>query len=269
MSNFYVPKSAMAIYAHPDDIEFSCSGTLARWAQNGAKISFVLVTSGDVGIADPDISREEAIKIREGESKNAADIIGASEIIFIQEKDGMVQPSMELRKKLVREIRRFKPEVVLCGDPTSVLPSDNYINHPDHRATATAAIDAVFPASGQPNLFEDIENSEGFLAHKPRKVYINTWSNNNTFVNIEETFDLKIKALMAHKSQMVGWDPEPRVKDWSADMAKGKEMKYAEAFRVITLESDEDWKISEGDPIKLAEHRKKSANSKQKENISE
>ena len=145
-----------------------------------------------------------------------------------------------MRKKLVREIRRFKPEVVITGDPTIVWARDDYINHPDHRAAAGAALDAVFPAAGQPNLFEELAE-EGITAHKVRKVYVTSFGQGDTFVNISGTIDLKIKALKEHASQMGDWDPEPRLKEWSAEIAKGKEMAYAEGFRVVTLISDEDF----------------------------
>jgi LmbE family N-acetylglucosaminyl deacetylase len=244
-NNFYIPESAMAIVAHPDDIDFSCAGTLARWANAGARISYVLCTSGDVGIADPGMTREKAIEIREAEQNEAARIAGATEVIYLREPDGMLVASLELRKKLVREIRRFRPEVVITGDPTRVWSGDSYINHPDHRAASVAALDAVFPAAGQPNLFEEIAE-EGFKAHKPRKVYVTTWDEADVYVNIEETIDTKIAALRAHKSQMRDWDPEPRIKEWAATRAKGKEMAYAETFRVITLVSDEDWEKRKG-----------------------
>ncbi len=245
MNGIYSPKSAMAIYAHPDDIEFSCAGTLARWALAGARIVYVVCTSGDVGIAEPGMTREKAREIREAEQRAAAKIIGAEEVIFLREPDGILQPTLELRKKLVREIRRFRPEVVVTGDPTVVWGGDNYINHPDHRAAATAALDATFPAAGQPNLFEELA-AEGLSAHKPRKVYVSTWYESNAFVNIGETIDIKIEALRAHASQMKDWDPEPRIREWAGERAKGKEMAYAESFRIITLESDEDWAAHEG-----------------------
>jgi LmbE family N-acetylglucosaminyl deacetylase len=231
----------MAIVAHPDDIEFSCAGTLARWARAGARTSFVLCTSGDVGIDQEGMTRQRAAEIREAEAREAARIAGAAEIIFLREPDGMLVPTLELRKKLVREIRRFRPEVVIAGDPTIVWAGADYINHPDHRAAATAALDAVFPAAGQPNLFEELRE-EGLTAHKPRKVYVSIWDNNaDVFVNIEETIDVKVEALRAHKSQMGEWDPAPSVRDWAAAAAKGKEMAYAEAFRVVTLVDDESW----------------------------
>jgi len=242
---FYVPESAMAIVAHPDDIEFGCAGTLARWARAGARTSYVVITSGDVGIAQDGLTRQQAMEIREAEQRAAAEIAGAAEVIFLREPDGMLQATIELRKKLVREIRRFRPEVVIAGDPTVVWAGDRYINHPDHRAAATAALDAIFPAAGQPHLFEELA-AEGLTAHKVRKVYVDVWDNSaTTFVSIDETIDVKIAALRAHKSQ-INSDPEPRLKEWSAEAAKGKEMQYAEAFRVVTLESDEDWEKWKG-----------------------
>src|SRR5512139_3240126 len=190
-NHFYIPGSAMAIVAHPDDIEFSCVGTLARWAKAGARTSYVLCTSGDVGIDEPGMTRARASEIREAEQRLAAEIAGAAEVIFLREPDGMLVATLDLRKKIVREIRRFQPEVVICGDPTIVWAGNDYINHPDHRAAATAALDAVFPAAGQPNLFEELE-VEGFRAHKPRKVYATTWDESDILVNIETTIDLKV-----------------------------------------------------------------------------
>ncbi len=245
MGNFYIPKTALVIVAHPDDIEFSCAGTVARWVQGGAKVAYVLCTSGEVGIAELGMTKDKATKIREKEQLSAAEIVGVKDVTFLREPDGMLQPTLELRKKLVREIRRFKPEIVICGDPTIVWAGNTYINHPDHRAAATAALDATFPAAGQPNLFEELDE-EGITAHKPRKVYVTGWNGNDLFVNIETTIDTKIAALRAHKSQMKDWDPEPRIKEWAAERGRGKEMAYAEGFRVVTLVSDEDWEKTNG-----------------------
>lgn len=242
---FYIPESAMVIVAHPDDPEFSCAGTMARWSRAGTRISYIICTSGDVGIAQKGMTRKKASEIREKEQKEAALITGITEIVFLGEPDGMLQPTLELRRKIVREIRRFRPEVVVTSDPTRVWSGNSYINHPDHRAAATAALDATFPAAGQPNLFEEIAE-EGYQAHKPRKVYVTSWEEADVYVNIEETIDIKIQALRAHKSQMKDWDPEPRIKEWAAARGQGKEMAFAESFRVITLVSDEDWEKTKG-----------------------
>lgn len=238
-SQFYVPESAMVIVAHPDDIEFGCAGTMARWAKAGARICYVICTSGDVGIADTSLTREEVARIREAEQLEAARVAGVDDVVFLREPDGLLEATIALRKKLVREIRRFKPEVVMCNDPTVLFPRDTYINHPDHRAAATAALDAVFPAAGQPHVFQELEE-EGLSAFKPCKVYVITWAGGTDFVNIEETIDIKVAALRAHKSQMNGWDPEESIKQWAAERAKGKEMAYAESYRVITLVDEEE-----------------------------
>jgi len=238
--NTYIPESAMAINAHPDDIEFTCAGTLARWVKAGTRVIYVLCTSGDVGIDEAGMTREKATQIREAESLEAARIAGVREVVFLREPDGLLQPTLELRKKLVREIRKYRPEVIMTGDPTIVWSGDDYINHPDHRAAAMAALDATFPAAGQPNLFEELV-SEGLSAHKVRKVYAHVWDKADVFINIEETMDIKIDALRAHKSQLKDWNPEDMLKEWASDTAKGKEMQYAEGFKVVTLVDNESW----------------------------
>ena len=245
MSKTYLPESALAIVAHPDDIEFTCAGTLARWRQGGAKIAYVLCTSGDAGIADPALTRAQAAAIREAEALEAARILGVTDVTFLRYPDGLLVATLELRQKLVREIRRFRPEVVVTGDPTLVWAGEDYINHPDHRAASLAAVEAVFPAAGQPHVFEELA-AEGLRPHKIRKLYCTNWRGANTFVSIEDTIDQKIEALRAHKSQMRDWDPGPRIREWASDRAKSMEMQYAEAFHVVTLESDENWEKYKG-----------------------
>lgn len=237
----YSPESVMVIVAHPDDAEFGCAGTVARWVQEGARAAYVLVTSGDVGIAKPGMTKQRAAEIREAESLAAAKVAGVEDVVFLREPDGMVVNNLALRKRLVREIRRFKPEVVITGDPTMVFTPSGGINHPDHRAASGAAIDALFPAIGQPNLFEEFE-AEGITAHKVRKVYITARGQGDTFVDISQTIDLKINALRAHDSQLGEWkELEERMREWTAGIGKGKEMAYAEVFRVLILEDDESW----------------------------
>ena len=236
----YTPTSALAIVAHPDDIEFTCAGTLARWVKSGARVGYVLCTSGDAGIADPQLTREQAAAIREAEALAAARHCGVTDVVFLREHDCLLQATLELRRQLVREIRRFRPEVVMTGDPTLIWRDENRINHPDHRAAALATLEAVFPAAGQPHVFAEL-TAEGLAPHKVRKIYTTTWYEANVFVSIDETIELKIDALRCHRSQLKDWDPAPRLKEWAAGQARGKEMQYAEAFRVVTLESDETW----------------------------
>ena len=192
----YTPERVLVIVAHPDDIEFGCAGTLARWIRDGATARYVLCTSGQVGIKDPTISMEEAARTREAEQTNAARAIGVQDLVFLRYQDGILENTMTLRKQLVREIRRFRPEVLICQDPTALFVGDNYINHPDHRAAGAAALDAVFPAAGMPALYQELEE-EGLEAHETRKVYVSTWQNANTFVDITDTIGLKVELPQA------------------------------------------------------------------------
>lgn len=247
MSNTnYLPTRAMAIVAHPDDIEFGCGGTVARWVQEGCKVAFVLVTSGDVGIADLSISRAQAAEIRERETLAAAKVLGVEDVSFLREPDGMVENTLALRKKLVREIRRFKPEVVFSDDPTLMFNPQGRINHPDHRAVGTATVDAIFPCAGQPHFFEELA-SEGLSAHKVRKVYIMSRGQGDTAINISDTIDLKIAALKEHVSQVGHMENlDKMMRERTAQLGIGKEMAHAEVFRVSVVESDESWaKIQE------------------------
>ncbi|MBK8541947.1 MAG: PIG-L family deacetylase [Ardenticatenia bacterium] len=239
----------MVIVAHPDDIEFGSAGTVAAWVKGGAEVCYVLCTSGDVGIAEAGMTKAQAAAIREVEQTAAAAAVGVNDVVYLREPDGMLENSIDLRRKLVREIRRFRPEAVICMDPTVMWVGDGYINHPDHRAAGTAAVDAIFPAAGQPNLFEELA-TEGLRAHKPRKVFVTSFRQGEVAVDITDTIDLKLSALRKHESQMKGWDPEPRVREWNSMAAAGTGAAYAERFRVVTLESDEDWAKRKGDVAK-------------------
>ena len=242
MSNVsYTPTRAMVIMAHPDDIEFSCVGTVARWVRAGAEVSYVLVTSGDVGIADLSITRAQATEIREAEQLAAAEVVGVKDVVFFREPDGMVENTIALRKRIVREIRRFKPEVVFGDDPTLMFNPQGRINHPDHRAVGTATVDAIFPCAGQPHFFQELE-AEGITAHKVRKVYIMSRGQGDTFINISDTIDLKLAALRAHVSQVGEMEGlEKMLRERTAQLGAGKEMAHAEVFRVSIVESDENW----------------------------
>ncbi len=229
------PKSAMVIMAHPDDAEFTVAGTVAKWAAAGCEVVYVMCTSGNAGTHEPGMTREKLAAIREEEQRAACQVLGVKEVVFLRRDDGTLQPTLDLRRELVRLIRYFKPEVVLTGDPTTLFFGDDYINHPDHRAAAQAAIDAVFPASSMPLLW-----SEDGEPHRVREVYISSTDKPNVWVDISSSAEHKVEALRQHKSQMGHWDPAEMIRSWAAETGKEKGLLQAEAFRRMKLEPPPD-----------------------------
>lgn len=237
MSNAYIPDRAMFIFAHPDDIEFSVAGTAAKWAMHGSTNTYVVITDGNVGSHDKEITAEKLAEIRRAEQMAAAEAAGARHCLFLGYHDGLLEPSLELRKLLVKLIRQHRPNVVVCGDPTMYFRGDR-INHPDHRAAAKAAIDAVFPSSEMHLLHPEFEE-EGIKPHKVNYVYVSTYSDANFYVDISESIDRKIEALRQHVSQLGDWDPEERMKKRAAEIGKRVGFPYAESYRRMTLQAVE------------------------------
>ena len=223
----------MFIYAHPDDIEFGVAGTAAKWTKGGCQVTYVLLTDGNVGSHVDGMSQKQLAQIRRQEQTDAANVVGAK-CVFLGHDDGLLEPTLAIRKELVRLIREYQPVAVVCGDPTVYFPSENYINHPDHRAAAQLALDAVFPASEMSMLYPDLAD-EGLAGHKVNFVYVNWGTENNTYIDISDTIDLKIEALRRHESQLGDWDPEELVREWNSETGKKVGFDYAEAFRRIVL----------------------------------
>lgn len=237
MSGAYNPQTAMFIFAHPDDIEFGVAGTAAKWARSGSRLIYVVITDGNVGSHEADMTAEKLAEIRRSEQTAAADVVGA-ECVFLGYHDGFLQPTLELRKDLVRLIRQYKPDAVICPDPTNFFPSDNYINHPDHRAAGTAALDAVFPAAEMSLLYPDLFD-EGLAGHKVNHVFVTFGQKANHYVDITDTIDLKIEALNKHTSQVGDFNVEEMIRDWAAETGKEVGFAYAESFYRITLKTFE------------------------------
>jgi len=225
-----MPESALVIVAHPDDAEFSVAGTVAAWTKAGCRVTYVLCTDGNAGSHEPGMTREKLTEIRRAEQRAACAALGVSEVVFLGYDDGQLQPTLDLRRALVGVIRQYRPEVVITGDPTRVFSSDHYINHPDHRAAAQAALDAVAPASEMPLLWPEVG-----APHRVRQVYVCGHDEPNVWVDVTDTIEQKIAALRQHASQMGDWDPTERVKGWNATVGKEKGLAYAESYRVITL----------------------------------
>jgi LmbE family N-acetylglucosaminyl deacetylase len=236
------PKRAMSIHAHPDDQEFTVAGTLAKWARAGSEIVTVCITSGDAGSnekTDPDMAKHKLALIREEEQRNACRVLGVQHVEFLHYPDGVLQPTLELRRDLTRVIRKYKPDVVICGDPTVRFYGNSYMNHPDHRVAADVALDAVFPSAGTRFIFPELL-AEGFEPHEVRKVFVHGSEKGETYIDISAVLDVKIAALKEHQSQLGDWDPSKMIREWAKDEGKMRGLEAAEAFRVMILKEDED-----------------------------
>jgi LmbE family N-acetylglucosaminyl deacetylase len=238
----YIPTCAVSIHAHPDDQEFTVAGLLARWVQAGCEVISVIVTDGAAGSNDPtrdDSFKPEMTRLREVEQSSANAVIGVRETVFLRYPDGTLEPTLELRRDLTRVIRKYKPEAVVTGDPQGVFYGNGYINHPDHRAAAQAALYAVFPSSETRLIFSDLLK-EGLEPHKVKRLYVHGSEHSDTWVDISTTLDIKIAALKKHVSQLLDWDPEKMIREWAAEEAKDHGLEYAEAYKVMILSEDED-----------------------------
>lgn len=222
----------LLVMAHPDDPEFSSGGTLAKWAREGDDIYYLLLTCGDKGSDSPEVTPEMLCADRQMEQRAAAAVIGVKEVAFLHYHDGELVNSPEVRRDIVREIRRLKPDVVITADPTVYFRMNSYINHADHRAAGAATLDAVFPAAGNLMYFPELLR-EGFEPHSPKEVWMSGSNEPNLWVDVTDTLHVKIAALKEHKSQIK--DPaamEERMRERLRRADVDREF-YAEGFRVI------------------------------------
>lgn len=227
-------KGALVIVAHADDVEFGTAGTVAKWVKEGWEVRYVVCTDSSKGSNDPDMSPQKLVEIRTEEQKKAAAVLGVKEVIFLGYEDGSVQDDERLRRDLVRLIRQHKPARVMGMDPTFRI-GDGYVNHPDHVAVAEATCAAVYPFARNRPTFPDLA-AEGLEPHEVAELWISSWGDKaNRWVDVEDTIELKIKALREHKSQLRDWDPTEMVMDWARMGSRGQLIEYAEAFRVVKL----------------------------------
>jgi LmbE family N-acetylglucosaminyl deacetylase len=236
-NNGTVSKRVLGIFAHPDDPEFFAGATFARWAAEGAHVMFVVATSGDKGSADPEMTGERLMEIREEEERGAAATLGVKEVIFMRYKDGELQPSLELRRDITRLIRIKKPDIVVTCDPTVFYYGASGINHPDHRAIGEATLDAVYPTARDRLNFPEMERDEGLSVHKTRQVYLAGTKEPTVRVDVTDYVETKIASLRCHVSQIADMEAmAARIKQRTLDpTAPEDQPRYIEQFHVITL----------------------------------
>ena len=234
MTNKKNQLTILGIAAHPDDLDFSASGTFAKWVKEGYDCYYLIATDGSKGSDDPKMTREKLITLRKKEQKDAAKILGIKDVFFLNHTDTQLVADLTLKKEIVRFIRKLKPDIVVTLDPTFVYSKvRGFINHTDHRAAGQAAMDAVFPLARDRLTFQELER-EGLTPHKVKMLYLTNFDDPTDIVNISDTIDIKIRALKAHKTQ----EREKaiaRIKKWSRILGKKKGYQFAEGFVKLTL----------------------------------
>lgn len=231
------PRRVLGVFAHPDDAEFFAGGTFARWAMDGADITFVFATSGDKGSDLTDMTSDRLAEIREEEERNAARVLGVKDVIFLHYKDGELFPTLELRRDITRLIRMKKPDVVVTLDPTAYWYGNGSINHPDHRAIGASTLEAVYPAARDRLNFIELERDELLAPHKALTVYIAGAVEPTVTVDVTGSIDVKIASLREHKSQIGDMEAlAKRIYERTLDPdAPPDYPRYIERFRVINL----------------------------------
>jgi LmbE family N-acetylglucosaminyl deacetylase len=227
-----VPSRVLGIYAHPDDPDVSCGGTLAVWAAAGSEVHVVLCTDGDKGSTDPNEKPARLAKRRAGEATAAGQVIGLASQEFLHYPDGELADNIELRGALVEALRRLRPDVVLCPDPTAVFFGQDYFNHRDHRMTGWTALDAVSPAAALPHYFPDAGP-----VHQVTSVLLSGTLEPDVWVDITSTLQIKGEAVGCHRSQF------PDGSEWATtavrlgaeDAGRRAGVPFAEEFRRLRL----------------------------------
>lgn len=223
---------ALIVIAHPDDAEFGAAGTIARWAEAGTEVTYLVVTDGASGSADPEMTRERLVALRVEEQRAACAVLGVRAVEFLGYRDGYLEPSIEVRREVAAAIRRHRPEAVMTLNPDLRWNSWGYINHPDHRAVGDLVLHSINPAAST-RLWDPTLIDEGLEPWDVAELWLMSFGDGPVRVDVSATFDRKMAALRTHASQLNGWDPEPRYRELSAGLGKDVGVELAEAFTVL------------------------------------
>ncbi len=226
-------RRVLLVLAHPDDPEFFCGATLAKWAREGKEIRYLLLTCGDKG-GGPDLKPDQLCALRHAEQQKAAAVIGVQSVRFLDREDGYLLPTLDLRREVVRAIRQVRPEILVTCDPLNLYVRDSYVNHPDHRYAGQVVLDASFPAAGNGHFFPELLEAEGLEPHKLREIWISLPGSPNVTVDVTETWEIKMRALREHSSQI--GEPqefEQRMRSRRTEDSSDEHPRYEEKFRVI------------------------------------
>jgi LmbE family N-acetylglucosaminyl deacetylase len=233
------PQRVLVVAAHPDDIEFGAAGSVARWTEAGAEVVYCIVTNGAAGSNAPDADLQQLIATRQDEQRRAAAVLGVHDVRFLGYQDGVLQPTLELRRDLTRLIRELKPDRVVIMDPTIMLIGEgqfDYINHPDHRAAGEASLYAVFPSAETRPIFPELL-AEGYEPHHVLELYLMMARDPNVAVDVTSKMEDKLESLLTHKSQL-DESVVDMIRKWDSEAGKQVGVPYAETFRAMRFPTD-------------------------------
>ncbi len=224
--------SVLVVTAHPDDPDFGAGGTVARLVREGRSVVYVIVTNGDKGSGDRTMTPERLTGIRREEQRAAAHALGADHVEFLGYPDGEVEDTRDLRRDITRQIRRWRPELIITQNPRRTY--NLYASHRDHRITAGAVLDCVYPLARDHMAFPEL--LPAYEPHKVREIYLMQWESPALVLDITATIDLKLKALACHASQVPDFPAvEARVRDRAREVGAPHGYAYAESFDRIVL----------------------------------
>jgi LmbE family N-acetylglucosaminyl deacetylase len=227
---------ALVVISHPDDGEFGAGPTIAKLTAAGCRVDYVVTTDGSKGTEDPEVTPEQLSATRMAEQRAAADLLGVGEIVHLGYPDGYLTPSLELRRDITRQIRRFRPDLVITQNPQRRLDHNPFIGHPDHLATGEAALASVYPAARDHLNFPELWRDEGLEPWKVRQVLLTGVEEPNLWLDVADTFEVGLQSILAHVSQVTREDVEERMRDRARLVGEPQGIGLAQAFLSIILE---------------------------------
>ena len=234
--NWVTLQRILVVLAHPDDPEYFCGATIARWVAAGHEVTYCLLTCGDKGTKDRNLESEQLCNIRQTEQRNAAKLLGVGGVRFLSYPDGYLVADLRLRKDITRVIRQEKPDILVTCDPTTLFTVNQTLNHPDHRAAGQSVLDAVFPAARDHLTFVELWRDENLEPHNVREVWVCGTLEPSVVLDVTEQWETKIHALYEHKSQI--GDPAKlaeRIRGRRTVDSTPDAPRYEEKFRRVIL----------------------------------
>jgi LmbE family N-acetylglucosaminyl deacetylase len=231
-------RKVLVFSAHPDDLDFGCAGTVAKMTEEGKEVVYCIITDGSKGVQKKEhmnMTGREVSAMRAREQKAAAKAVGVSKVLFLGEKDGELENTLNVREKIAKAIRIEKPDIVFVVDPSDCNFESFYRCHRDHRMGAEAVFDAIYPGAGSPAFYPKL-GTRGITPHQIKGIWFYGTDKPNIFIDISKTIDKKIEALSRHESQFIDPKDMPKfIKERAKYAGKKRKMKYAEAFRSLTF----------------------------------